>query len=112
MKIKHLSLLLLTSVFFSLDAQAEKIARSLQAAQVARNSHQERLESRAEKEGSTDIGKYVLDIENYDIGISENDREFVIYISLRKNKMGLLPTGGTYWIDKKTLKIENAVGFK
>lgn len=91
------------------DASAPKI---FQAGMTASIDYETRLRARKKEEDGTNLAKYALDISNYDIGMSESNDYYVIVIKLRKNEEGMEVGCATYWIEKKTMKIANAVGFK
>ncbi|MFZ2753441.1 MAG: hypothetical protein WAZ48_08325 [Lysobacteraceae bacterium] len=84
----------------------------LQAGMAALGDYEARLDVRKKNEEKSGLANYVFEINNYDIGLSESRDHYVVVIRLRKNEEGMEVGGATYWVDKKSMEIANAVGFK
>lgn len=81
----------------------------LQAAEIARHDFALRLEKFPAK---TDFDRFVEDIDNYDVGLSDAGDTFVVVLKLRKRERGEVIKGGgaVYKVRKKDLAIISFVG--
>lgn len=79
----------------------------LEAAQVARQDFAGRLKSYPPQ---TSYDKYEGNIDNYNIGISENKENYIVIFKLRPLGSGIKGGGAIYKIEKKGLKIRDFIG--
>jgi len=80
----------------------------LQAAGVARHDYSSRLK---EFPAKTEFDRFVENIDNYDVGLSDAGDNFIVVFKLRKKKGEVVMGGGAiYTVRKKDLVIVNFSG--
>ena len=111
---RAMSAWLFVSVFLALaligNVRAEdRCPPLLRAAEVARHDFSSKLKSFP---AETDFDKYVENIDNYNVGLSDAGEAFVVVFQLKKRERGEIIKGGgaTYRIRKKDLVIISFVG--
>jgi hypothetical protein len=91
------------------DARAAGPDAIITAAEVARENFETQL---AKDTSEWKYASYVKDVENYDIGISQNQNSYVVVFILRKRGTHLKGGGGEYHVDKTTLRITRFKGYE
>lgn len=92
----------------ALDVPAPERARALEATHAARKAfatlHSESPRTQWE------FSAHVRDIDNYDMGVGQNRRYYVIVFLLKDKRF--IGGGGEYWIRKSDLRIEKFRGYE
>ena len=109
--------LILAAVLYLLvapnNAFASDGSRILSAAEVAIKDFKTRLDNESTSTSEWEFSKFVFDIENYNIGLSQDRDHFVVVFLLRRHGNDVIKGGGgEYWVNKSDLRIARFQGYE
>lgn len=98
-------------LIFSPPSKAEDvISPVLRATEIAMRDFSRQIQ---ERDRYPPVLAFMADIRNYNVGLSENDRFFVVVL-LPRTVGKVSPNGGgaEYWIEKRNFKIIKMMGYR